>query len=372
MARQDEAQRKAHDSCADMTGGKAGRCRLRRVVDQPEDGREEKQRVDVVDDPDEKHEDDAAKDVDPAEQEGPAHPIREPAGQDHARQVDRRKHAVGGSRGQGCKSAKRRVGQEMSLDHTGGRVAAQHVAPQQNMEGRPLHDEGDVLAQRRPRRRRSEGTGRRAAAARDQPPDSRGHGQAGEAEKHEGPAPARSGQPKGDQGEDDELSAGRAGGGNAHRQALVALEALLHRRRDDMRRNQPEADGGDDGESDQEHQRAGGRRDHEAAGGHRGKPGRQHIARPLAIDQPAADRRDAGDDDERQRGGAGDEAARPAKLADPGGHHERERRARRIGERQGQKARCRDEPGAKPAGPHPTIAGHRRSFPFDRHGPTGD
>jgi len=139
------------------------------------------------------------------------------------------------------------------------------------------------------------------------------------------------------------------------------LEAPLDGRGHHMGGDESEADCGDDRESDDEDPFAGGRGEEEASGGQQSEACRQHVARSLAIDQPAGERRDRRHDDERHGGRPGNEAAGPAQLPDPGGHREAQGGSRRECNRQGQKAQPDGEPRAGIALPGSVVDAHGRS-----------
>ena len=206
----DETEGQAHHADADVAGDEAGGDRARRVVDQAERDGEDEEHLQAGADVYQHDEGQPTKQVDRAEQQRSVHAVRQPADQDHAHQVDGREQAVGGRRGDRAEAAKRGVGQEVRLDHAGGRIAAEEEAPEQDLEGRHLEDRPAVLCEAR--LALSPVLGRRALpeAAREPADHAEHHDDGRDTERHEGPAPAVGRQQQRQERDDQELAGGRA------------------------------------------------------------------------------------------------------------------------------------------------------------------
>ena len=238
----------------------------------------------------------------------------------------------------------------MHLDHPARRVAADEIAPEQDVEHRLAEHEREIGAEPGARALRRSEIRRRPRARRQEPEDGRGEHDAHDRERDIGPAPAEQRHHDGDERQDQELAGCRSRGRDADAEALVAVELLLDGGRDHVGRDQPEADPREAAERDDEDPGAVGQGEQEAAGGQDQQADREHVARSLPVDEPSAERRQQRHHDERDRDGARREAARPGELGFPNRHHQPDRGARRANHGEREETERDDEQGLQGAG----------------------
>ena len=131
MAREDDSHGEAHDADTDPAGDDAGehgkRCETREAVC----GGEHEQQRQAAGDVEQNHEQDGAQEVERGEKARPVHAIGEDSQQNHADHVEATVYAIGRRPLDWAEPTEFGIGQEVDLDHAGGREPADDETQEQ-------------------------------------------------------------------------------------------------------------------------------------------------------------------------------------------------------------------------------------------------